>query len=300
MSRRHAIAFTALVACAWGGDVDAQHGQHGSHGQRQATHDGQHPGRACTPEHAAMGHCTPATGDAPLTPIAQPTDADRAAAFPVLAHHAMEHPSQVSWKIEFERLEVWDADPGTGQLWEAEASVGGDLHRLALKSEGSRSGGRTEGADLELLYGRSVTPWWDVLAGIRHETRPASRSWAAVGLEGTAPGMVEVTAMAHVGSGGQLQLRAEAGYDMRFTQRWILQPLVEATASLEDEPGRGIGSGLNGVEAGLRLRYEITPQFAPYLGVAHERLFGGSADHARAGGDPARDTRVVAGLRGWW
>lgn len=317
MSRRHAIAIAALAAISCGATAHAQHGdhaqQHGQdhghrndggstgtgHGQHQAAHDAHHQGPSCTPEHAAMGHCTLSTR-APRTPVPEPTDADRAAAFPVLAHHSMEHPSPVTWQLEIDRLEARDADPGTGQLWEAEASVGGDVHGLLLKSEGSRSGGRTDSAELELLYGRAVTPWWDVLAGVRHETRPGSRSWAALGVEGTAPGMIDVTAMAYVGSGGRLQLKLEAGYDLRFSDRLILQPLLEATASLEDEPDHGTGSGLNGIEAGLRLRYEITPRFAPYVGIAHERLFGGTADLARTAGEPARDTHVVAGVRGWW
>ncbi|WP_243733077.1 copper resistance protein B [Luteimonas yindakuii] len=212
----------------------------------------------------------------------------------------MTHASQVAWQIEVDRLEVWDTDQGTGQLWEVEAWVGGDLQRLWLKSEGSRSDGRTDNADIELLFGRSVTPWWDVLAGVRQDTRPASRSWAAIGVEGIAPGMIELTAMAYAGSGGQVQLKAEAAYDVRFSNRLILRPSLEATAAFDDEPDQGIGSGLNGIEAGLRLRYEISPRFAPYVGVVHERLFGGTATHARAAGDAARDTRVVAGLRGWW
>ncbi|WP_244240787.1 copper resistance protein B [Luteimonas yindakuii] len=212
----------------------------------------------------------------------------------------MTHASQVAWQIEVDRLEVWDTDQGTGELWEVEAWVGGDLQRLWLRSEGSRSDGRTDNADIELLFGRSVTPWWEVLAGVRQDTRPASRSWAAIGVEGTAPGMIELTAMAYAGSGGQVQLKAEAAYDVRFSNRLILRPSLEATAALDDEPDQGIGSGLNGIEAGWRLRYEISPRFAPYVGVVHERLFGGTAAHARAAGDAARDTRVVAGLRGWW
>jgi len=254
-----------------------------------------------------MGHCTlppPATsahdGHAPHTPVPPLTDAERAAAFPTVAHHGMTHASPVSWKVSFERLEAWDADPGSGQLWEVDAWIGGDVHRLWLKSEGLRSGGRTGSADLELLLARSVTPWWDVLAGVRQDTRPSSRSWAAIGIDGIAPGPVEVTAMAYVGSGGQVQLKAEADYDIRFSNRVILQPLVEIVASLEDEPEHGIGRGLGTLEAGLRLRYEIGRQFAPYVGIAHHRVFGRTADHARVVGDDIRDTRVVAGLRAWF
>jgi copper resistance protein B len=254
----------------------------------------------CTPEHAAMGHCRMPAPSEPRTPIPVPTEADIAAAFPVLHHHSMEHPSPVNAMVLFDRLEAWDADHGTGQRWEATAWMGTDLDRLWLRSEGEREGGRTDTADLELLYGRSILPWWDVVAGVRQDMRPQSRTWAAFGVQGLAPHFFEVSATAYVGNGGQVQLKAEAEYDMRITNRLILQPVVEATAALKDEPDAGIGSGLGKVETGLRLRYEISRRFAPYIGIVHERRFGNTADYARAAGGHARDTSVVAGIRLWF
>ncbi|MGO3127551.1 MAG: copper resistance protein B, partial [Luteimonas sp.] len=256
----------------------------------------------CTPEHAAMGHCTlrPAAPVAPLTPIPALTDADRAAAFPALHHHSMEHASPVHHKVYLERLEAWDTDHGTGQLWKAKAWLGTDLDRLWLRSEGERAGGRTGSADVEALYGRSIGPWWDLVAGVRQETRPAARTWGAFGLQGLAPYLFEVSATAYVGSGGQVLLKAEAEYDVRFTNRLVLQPLIEVTAALEDEPSAGIGSGLNKLETGLRLRYEVSRRFAPYVGLVHERGFGRTADYARTAGVHVRDTRVVGGIRIWF
>lgn len=257
---------------------------------------------SCPPEHAAMGHCTPA-GNAPsepLTPIPVPSDADRAAAFPEIGHHAMEHAPSVHSMVLFDRLEAWDAEHGTGQAWEASAWIGGDIHRLWLRSEGERDGGRTGASDLEVLYGRSVTPWWDVVVGARQAFRPGARSWAAFGVQGLAPHLFEVSATAYVGSGGQVQASIEAEYELLLTNRLILQPLVEATASLKDEPDEQTGSGLNKVETGLRLRYEFSRRFAPYVGVVHERSFGRTARYLEAAGGHARDTRVVAGVRIWF
>ena len=68
----------------------------------------------------------------------------------------------------------------------------------------------------------------------------------------------------------------------------------------EDDPGRGVGSGVTTVELGLRLRYEITRRFAPYLGLVYERAYGDTADFRRAAGEDVDDTRVVAGLRTWF
>lgn len=248
-----------------------------------------------------MGHCTPrgATPLEPREPIPEPTDADRAAAFPDL-HVGHGHGSALHWRVLFNRFEAWDAEPGTGQAWSGSLWLGGDVNRLRVKSSGERSGGHTRSASTEALYSRSVTPWWDLVAGARHEFQPDSRTWGAIGLQGLAPYMFEVSAMAYVGSGGQVQLKVEAEYEVLLTNRLILQPMVEATASLEDEPEAGIGSGLGKLEAGLRLRYEVTRRFAPYIGVTHERALGNTADIARASGGHLRDTRVVAGVRFWF
>lgn len=267
-----------------------------------AGHDDHAAPPDCTPGHAAMGHCTMPRSSAPaepLTPVPPVTDADRAAAFPDLHQHSMQHPSPVTAKVSFERLEAWDTDQGTGQHWQANAWFGGDIHRLWLRGEGQRLGSRTGSSNIEALYGRSVTPWWDLVAGVRQDTHPASRTWAAFGVQGLAPYLFEVSATAYVGSGGQVQVKAEAEYDVRFTNRIVLQPVVEATASLTDEPAAGIGSGLNKVEASLRLRYEISRRFAPYIGVVHERAFGDAA-RTRLPASHSRDTRVVAGVRIWF
>lgn len=249
-------------------------------------------------DHAAMGH-GPRT--APREPIPVVTEADRLAAFPAIDHAAMQHAPAIHSMLLINRLEHWDGQHGTGQAWEASGWVGGDINRLWVRSEGERSGGRTEASDLELLYGRSVSPWWDVLVGVKQDMRPAdSRTWAALGIQGLAPYKFETSATAYLGEGGQVAATVEVEYELLLTKRLILQPLVEATFSAKDEPRYGNGSGLNTVEAGLRLRYEISRRFAPYVGISHERLFGDTADYHRAAGEPARDTRWVAGVRVWF
>src|SRR5690606_15252880 len=171
----------------------------------------------------------------------------------------------------FNRFEAWDADPGSGQAWEAQGWFGTDLHRLWLRTEGERSGGTTESADLELLYGRSISAWWDVVAGVKHDFAPHdSQTWAASGVQGVAPHMFEVSVTGYVGESGGTALVAEAEYELLLSNRLILQPVVEATLFGKDDQARGVGSGLSSMEAGLRLRYEVNRHFAPYIGVVHE------------------------------
>jgi len=146
-----------------------------------------------------------------------------------------------------------------------------------------------------------VSPWWDVLVGVKQDFRPAdSRTWAAIGIQGLAPYKFETSATAYVGDGGQLAATLEVEYELLLTNRLILQPLVEATLAARDEPEHGMAAGLNKVEAGLRLRYEFSRRFAPYIGISHERLFGDTADYHQAAGEHTRDTRWVAGVRVWF
>ena len=320
---------TAAIAGLLGASVDAyaqnrshDHSMHGA----QVGHDGgdhaQHEQAATRPAasgpHAGhraddapdphAGHDANSHADHPAPPVAaglarepvpEPTAADRAAAFPVL-HEGHAHGSSVNSLVRFNRFEAWDADPGTGQTWESSAWVGGDIQRLWLRSEGEREHGRTAAADLEVLYGRGISPWWDLMAGVRHDFAPGpSQNWAALGVQGMAPYKFEVSATAYVGESGHSAFVAEAEYELLLTNRLVLQPLLEIELRGKDDPVRGFGSGLSSAEAGLRLRYEIARRFAPYVGLVHERTFGGTADHRRSDGEATRQTRWVAGIR-WW
>lgn len=285
-------------------EASSPHAGHGEPPESEPAQDHAAMGHAmpATPpvDHAAVGHGAAAATTQPIEPIPAVTDADRAAAFPELTH-AMQHAPEFNYYLLFDRLEAVDVDDGTGQAWEIQGWLGSDLNRLWLRSEGERDSRHTEAADLELLYGRSVSPWWDVVAGVKHDFKPGeSQSWAALGVQGMSPYKFEVEATAYVGESGRTAASIEIEYDVLLTNRLILQPLVEVELYGKDDAARGIGSGLSSVEAGLRLRYEFTRQFAPYIGVTHERAFGNTADFRRDEGEGIEDTRLVAGLRMWF
>jgi copper resistance protein B len=154
---------------------------------------------------------------------------------------------------------------------------------------------------MEGLYGRGIRAWWDVVAGVRHDFGEGpGRSWVGVGIQGLAPYKFEVSATAYAGQQGRTLLQAEAEYDTLLSNRWILQWRAEARAYGKDDPALAIGAGLSTLEAGLRLRYEVTRQFSPYIGIEHGRAFGRTADLRRAAGHRADDTTVVAGIRIWF
>ena len=247
-------------------------------------------------DHAAMGD---GAGES-FTPIPAVTDADRQAAFPdVHGHHLHGTDTHSFWILD--RLEVSNADPGDALGWEGMAWIGGDVQRLWLRTEGEAVDGRVEHGDVEVLYGRGVRAWWDVVAGLRQDIGEGpSRTWAAFGVQGLAPYKFEVAATAYVGQGGRTAARVEAEYDTLFTNRLILQWRAEANAHGKSDPLAGIGSGVSTVEFGARLRYEVNRQFAPYIGIQHERALGNTADLRRTAGHGAGDTRIVAGLRLWF
>lgn len=253
-------------------------------------------------DHSKMGHESPAVAptSAPLEPIPALTDADRAAAFPKVAGHAAHDRGLHSfWLID--NLETWDDDGATGLGWDASAWIGGDLRRLWLRSEGETFDGDIEAARIEVLYGRSVSAWWDIVAGVRHDFgEDPSQSFAALGVVGLAPYKFEVQATAYLGQNGQTAASLEAEYETLLSNRLILQWQVGAEAFGRDDVERGIGSGLATLEAGLRLRYEFTRRFAPYIGLVWERSYGNTAQFQRARGEHTEDTRVVAGIRFWF
>jgi copper resistance protein B len=290
------------VLVFFAGAVQAQHHDHGADSDPSAlVEDVDHSKMNHTKmDHTRMGHMSSPADAAqePRTPIPPITEADRAAAQPPAHGHA--HGGDAIGYLLFDRLEAWN-DDGGGEAWEAQGWYGSDRHRLWLRSEGEREQGRTSHADLEVLYGRPIARWWDLVIGVRHDFAPGvGRDHAAIGVIGTAPYKFEVEATGYLDTSGRLSTRIEAEYELLLTNRLILQPTIEAEWHARDDRGRAIGAGVSTAEAGLRLRYEFNRRFAPYVGLVHERSFGATADLRRDEGDAVRDTRAVAGVRFWF
>lgn len=207
------------------------------------------------------------------------------------------------WMLLVDRLEYGDSDDGDSRLWDAQAWYGGDKHKLYFTTEGEGATGEAlEEAEFQLLYDRMIAPFWSLQGGVRHDVRPSAEdvSYATFGVQGLAPQWFETDLAAYLSDDGDVSVRGEFEYDLLLTQRLVLQPRLEVNASLDDVPRLGIASGLTSTEAGLRLRYEISREFAPYLGVRWERLHGDTRDFARAEGEPLSKTSFVIGLRAWF
>lgn len=204
-------------------------------------------------------------------------------------------------RVMFDQLEIRDTEgPNTDRL-EGQAWVGYDKHKLWLKSDIERRDGITESAELQVLASMAVAPFWDLQSGVRHDTKPGStRSWGVIGAQGLAPYFFDIDAAVFVGESGRTAARFKAEYDLLFTQKLILAPTIEVNLYGQNDLETGAGAGLSNVEAGLRLRYEIRREFAPYIGVNWNKKFGNTADFARAKGKTVQDAQWVVGLRAWF
>ena len=186
--------------------------------------------------------------------------------------------------------------------WHAQGWIGGDFNKLWLKTEGERLRGEgVEEAELQVLYSRLISDFWDLQIGLRHDFKPEpERSYLVIGAQGLAPQWLEVDAQLFLSDEGDVSARLDAEYELLLTQKLILSPTVEFNLSASSDEERGVGSGLNDIEAALTLRYEIIREFAPYIGVSWERQFGETADLAEAEGEDIESTRFMAGVRFWF
>ena len=240
------------------------------------------------------------SAEAPKEPIPPLTDADRAAAFPAGLNGHATHEGRLNSFVLFDQLEWQGGDDG-GVSLENKSWIGGDLHRVWVRAEGESADGQVESAHAHVLYGRSFSRWWDFVAGVRQDFRPGDpQTWAAVGIQGLAPYWFEVEATGYIGGDARTHARFEVEYELLFTNRLILQPLVEVEMYGKSDPERGIGAGLSSLEMGARLRYEFRREIAPYVGVTWQRKLFGTADLARAEGEEAGTARVVVGVRTWF
>ena len=271
-----------------------------AHAQQPPAHQHQPPppAAASAPPEDHSGHQAQSP---PLPSFIPPvTAADRKAAFPEVQGHTV-HDTAMQFFVLFDQLEWQTAGGSDAFSWDTKGWVGQDRNRFWFRTEGDRTDGRTEQAQVNLLYGRAIARWWDVTAGVRIDTLPDTpRTALALGVQGLAPYWFEVEASAYIEPSGRTHVRVETEYDLLITNRLVLQPLVEFEVYGRADRERLIETGLSTGELGLRLRYEFRREFAPYIGVVWTRKFFGTADLAREAGEDVAGTRLAVGLRAWF
>lgn len=252
------------------------------------------PASNCTPEHAAMGHCSLDSG-LPVSDGSAPTP------IPMPYHEAMDmNDEPVLTKVMIDRFEVRDTEHGKPVILEADAWFGKSIDKLWLKTDVEVLDGEVEEAQLQVLYNRAISPFWDLQAGVRHDFKPAKRTWAALGVQGTAPYFIETKASAFLGEQGQAAISLSAEKEVMLTQKAVLIPELALNLYGKDDHELGVGSGLADLNLGLRLSYEIEREFAPYIGVSWSKKFGKTADMAEHHGEKTQDTQFLVGIKAWF
>lgn len=289
-SFRHTAALVVLLA--WPMDAVAQ-----------SAHDH---------EHASMPHdmaamSSPATnGIGSAAPPPVPADHAADALFPLQRMAAARRELLGEDRITFsqilvDRLELQPAGRGTGYAWQGEASFGTDRDRAVVATEGEgRIGRKIVEAELQAKWRHAIGPWFDAEIGLRHDLQPGpSRSYLVLGVEGIAPYWIDTEAQLFVSNKGDVHARLQAGLDQRITQRIVLRPEAEIDIALQDVPELGITSRIPEWSLGFRLRYEVTPRFAPYIGLDLRR--DAPATPSRAAGQRDRDgMNLLIGMRTWF
>lgn len=203
--------------------------------------------------------------------------------------------------LRIDQLEATHGRDANGQAWAVQGWYGNDSDKLWLRSEGERTGGRIDHGQVELLWSHAIAPFWDSQLGVRQDMGAGpQRQWAAFGIQGLAPYWFELEATAYVGPSGRSAARLRVDYELLFTQRLILQPEFELNLHGRNDAVTRTGRGLSDSKFGLRLRYEIRRELAPYIGVVWSQRYGATADYARLDGEPVTDRQLVAGVRLWF
>lgn len=205
------------------------------------------------------------------------------------------------YSLLVDRLESVTTTGDAAMTYDLQAWVGQTYNRALIRAEGEMQNGLSENARTELLWAHAITPYWDSHLGVRYDSGSGrGRGWLAFGVQGLAPYWLYVEATAYVNEQGRMAFRTELEYDVLITQHLILQPRVEANFYSKNDAVHGLGNGLSNIEAGVRLRYEIRREFAPYVGVEWASLVGNSANYAQTNNNTVDETRFVAGIHFWF
>ncbi|MBB6123427.1 copper resistance protein B [Sphingobium subterraneum] len=290
------------------------HSMHSGHAMPSPS-AGKGNGAAAPSGHGMAGghmHHGPVPGDPPHKPVdgraltgpahAADLSYDPAVMAKARANMIREHGEMTFAKVMLDRLETKIVDGKDGYAWEGDLWTGNDIDKLWIKSEGEGSfDAAPEQVEVQALWSHAIGPWFDVQLGARHDFRPnPDRTYGVVGVRGLLPYWLEVDGALFLSQKGDVTARGEVEYDLRITPKLILQPRAEVNLAAQNVPEIGVGAGLTQAELGLRLRYHVTQQFAPYVGVQWESAFGRTRRYLRAEGEDPSRAAVVLGLRAWF
>lgn len=193
-------------------------------------------------------------------------------------------------------LNSGDATNVSAQAW-----LGYDLNKLWLKVDSEYTSSDEQELEVQALYSHAIAPYWNLQMGVRQDIKPTpTRHWAVLGVQGLAPYWFDIDAALFIGEKGRSAVRLSVEQEWLVTQKLILTPEIEMNAYSQNDAKTNIGSGLSDISAELRLRYEITRKFAPYIGLDWSRKLGNTADLVRSDGESTSETQFIVGVKAWF
>ena len=211
----------------------------------------------------------------------------------VSSHTGTMH-NHAAWSVRINQLEQLKDDENT-TVSEGVAWYGSDSQRLRLTwdIEHNQQGSHQ---DISLAWQKPLDSFWNYEWGVAYQ---AEQTWLKVNINGLMPYKFEVDGSLLLDEQGHSMLILEGDYDLRFTQRLVLQPSLKTTLNGKEHAQHQQGSGLAELQTGLRLRYDVTRRFAPYLGIQQHDFLGKTADLRAQQGQTNHETTWLAGVR-WW
>ena len=198
-------------------------------------------------------------------------------------------------------LNAGKANNGKSKNFDFSGWIGGDYNRLWINSDKKKYGNFEEKLEIQALYSRNISQFWDSQIGISHDfSSDYSKKRVnhfTLGFEGLAPQMFETRGHILLSEKGNLSLRLKQEIDIFLTQRLIAQPFIETEIFAQEVKELEIGSGISSFEIGINTRYEISRKFAPYLGLLYHAKTFSTANLAKKKQEKVNDFILLAGLR---
>lgn len=207
--------------------------------------------------------------------------------------------------VLFDVLEYRPRADNSDFRWDIEGWHGGDINKLWFKTEGVQTALKADyDIDAQLLYARFLHKYYDFQTGIRAEARiyrgrNVTRGQAVIGAEGLIPYKFEMESALFVSQKGEVSARFSLTRDFLITQYWVVQSRLETAIAAQRVERFSTGSGLNNIEYGLRVRYDVNRKFGPYAGISFERSFFDTARIVRQNGGDTSQMIFVVGVRMW-
>lgn len=198
----------------------------------------------------------------------------------------------LNYKVTFDALQMkYDNNKDKTFEWDMNAWLGYDLNKIYIYSEGERTKSENE-SENQIVWSNAIAPYWDIQYGLGiDKTKENTKNWAVLAFSGMSSYFFEIRTAFLLDDNGNLGLRASAENEFLLTQKLRINVNSELSAYSKDDEKYEIQRGFSSLSLGANLKYEITKEFAPYIGLVYDKSFGDNTSSA---------TSLVLGISLWF